>query len=298
MIMTPRERVPYSAIVDRPQLPLPGGARMIVWVIVNVENWEIRRPMPRAILPPPMGVPLVPDLPNWAWHEYGMRVGFWRLLHSLKTHGITPTLALNGSVCEVYPRVVEAGLGAGWELMGHGWLQGPMHSLEDQRGSIRRSIDAIRAFAGKAPRGWESPGLTETLDTVDVLAGEGIEYVADWVLDDQPCVVRTESGRLVSLPYTVELNDVAMMAVAQHSSDEMLKRGLLQFERLYQESVSATRIMSISVHPYLTGVPHRIGYFEELLKFVGGHTDVVFWTGQMILDWYNRTTGENVPDGM
>jgi allantoinase len=289
MAMSPRERVPYSAIVDRPRLPLPNGADMVVWVIVNVENWDIRRPMPRAILPPPMGVPLVPDLPNWAWHEYGMRVGFWRLLDCLKDLDIIPTLALNGSVCEAYPRIAEAGLKAGWEFMGHGWLQGPMHSLEDQRVSIRRSIDAIRAFAGRAPRGWESPGLTETFDTADVLAAEGVEYVADWVLDDQPCVIKTESGRLVSIPYTVEMNDVAMMAVAQHSSDEMLKRGVRHFERLLRESASITRIMSISVHPYLTGVPHRIGYLEELLKLIRARSNVVFWTGERILDWYTAT---------
>ena len=96
------ERVPYSAIVDRPKLTLPGNARLAVWVIVNVENWEIRRPMPRMVLPPPSGVPLLPDLPNWAWHEYGMRVGFWRFLECLTHRNIVPTLALNGSVCQRY----------------------------------------------------------------------------------------------------------------------------------------------------------------------------------------------------
>jgi allantoinase len=286
MTMTPRERIPFSAIVDRPALRLPAGVRMIVWVIVNVENWDIRRPMPRAVLPPPMGYPLIPDLPNWAWHEYGMRVGFWRILDCLKSLGIIPTIAMNGSVCDAYPRIVGAALDLGWELMGHGWLQGPMHSLEDQRVSIKRTIEAIRNTSGKAPRGWESPGLTETFDTVDILSAEGIEYVVDWVLDDQPCEIQTSSGPIVSLPYTVELNDVAMMAVAQHSSDEMLKRGLRQFERLFQESASTTRIMSISVHPYLTGVPHRIGYLEELLTHIAQQAGVVFWTGAQILDWY------------
>ena len=96
---TPRERVPYSAIVDRPPLVLPDGARMVVWSIVNVEDWGIERPMPRTVLPPPMGAPLLPDLPNWAWHEYGMRVGFWRLFDCLQKFGVTPTLAINGAVC-------------------------------------------------------------------------------------------------------------------------------------------------------------------------------------------------------
>src|SRR6185312_5813892 len=175
MSKTPRERIPYSAIVDRPPLKLPGGARMVVWTIVNVENWNIRRPMPRAVLPPPMGNPLLPDLPDWAWHEYGMRVGFWRFVEVLGNFGIVPTFALNGSVCELYPRVAEAALKAGWEFMGHGFIQGPMHNLEDQRISIRRTVDAIRQFTGKPPRGWESPRLTETLDTIDILAEEGIE---------------------------------------------------------------------------------------------------------------------------
>ena len=147
---TPRDRVPYSAIVDRPALVLPGDARMIVWTIVNVEDWGIERPMPRTVLSPPMGQPLLPDLPNWAWHEYGMRVGFWRLLECMQKFGVTPTLAINGIVCRNYPRIAQAAKDAGWEFMGHGWLQTPMHKVEDQRAAIRETIDAIRAFTGKA----------------------------------------------------------------------------------------------------------------------------------------------------
>jgi len=150
----PRERVPYSAIVDRPPLKLPDGARMAVWTIVNVEDWGIERPMPRTVLPPPMGQPLLPDLPNWAWHEYGMRVGFWRLYDCMRKYGIPPTLASNGIVCRTYPRVAQAAKDAGWEFMGHGWVQGPMHKVEDQRVAIRDTVEAIRQFAGTAPRGW------------------------------------------------------------------------------------------------------------------------------------------------
>jgi peptidoglycan/xylan/chitin deacetylase (PgdA/CDA1 family) len=286
MSRTPRERIAYSAIVDRPPLLLPGSARMVVWTIVNVENWDIQRAMPRAMLPPPMGNPLIPDLPNWAWAEYGMRVGFWRLYDSLRELGIVPTLALNGSVCSEYPRIAEAALKVGWEFMGHGYVQGPMHHLEDQRGAVRQTIEAIRSFTGKAPRGWESPGLTETFDTIDILSEEGIEYVADWVLDDQPCEIATSAGSIISIPYTVEMNDVCMMAVAQHSSQEWLIRGIRQFDRLYQESATATRVMAISLHPYLSGVPHRIGYVEEVLKHILDKPGVMFWTGEQILDWY------------
>ncbi len=286
--MTPRERVPYSAIVDRPPLPLPGGARMAVWTIVNVEDWGIERPMPRTVLPPPMGQPLLPDLPNWAWHEYGMRVGFWRLHACMQAFGITPTFAINGQVCKTYPRVAQAALDANWEFMGHGYVQGPMHKVDDQARAIADTIEAIKAFTGRAPRGWESPGLTETADTIDLLAAAGIEYVADWVLDDQPVPIQTRHGKVLSVPYTVELNDIAMMALQHHRGDEMYVRGVENFDRLYEESATITRVMAISVHPYISGVPHRIGHLERLYRHILSRPDVVMWTGEQILDWYNQ----------
>jgi len=285
-VKLPRERVPYSAIVDRPRLELPGGARLAVWTIVNVEEWSIERPMPRMVLSPPLGQPLQPDLPNWAWHEYGMRVGFWRLCEVLKKFDIKATLAINGSVCRSYPRIAKAALDAGWEFMGHGYVQRPMHHVEDQRKAILDTIEAIKAFTGKPPRGWESPGLTETFDTIDWLAEAGIEYVADWVLDDQPVEIRTATKPVVSIPYTVELNDIPMMLLQAHPSSEWLQRGIDQFERLYAEGEKSARVMAISVHPYITGVPHRIGYLEKLYEHLRQRPGVLMWKGEEILDWY------------
>jgi allantoinase len=289
----PRDRVPYSAIIDRPKLQLPAGGRLVVWTMVNVEEWGIERPMPRTVLPPPMGQPLLPDLPNWAWHEYGMRVGFWRFYECFKSRGITPTLAINGAVCKSYPRVAQAAHEAGWEFLGHGYLQGPMQKVEDQRAAIRQTAEAIRAVTGKKMRGWESPGLTETYDTIDFLAAEGVEYVADWVLDDQPCEIATASGPIVSVPYTVETNDITMMALQHHAAEEMLRRSIDQFDRLYQESATITRVMCVSLHPYISGVPHRIKYVEQLYDYMQRRPDVLFWTGEQVLDWYRAARPGN-----
>jgi peptidoglycan/xylan/chitin deacetylase (PgdA/CDA1 family) len=242
--------------------------------------------MPRTVLPPPYGQPLLPDLPNWTWHEYGMRVGFWRFLEVLKKYSVRATLAINGSVIQSYPRVAKAALEAGWEFMGHGYIQRPMHHVEDQRAAIRDTISAIKNFTGKPPRGWESPGLTETYDTIDWLAEAGIEYVADWVLDDQPCTIQTAHGPVVSVPYTVEMNDIAMMVLQNHPSEEWLRRGVDQFDRLYAEGEKSARVMAISVHPYISGVPHRIGYLEKLYEYILQRPGVAMWTGEQILDWY------------
>src|SRR5258708_569748 len=176
--MIPRDRCDYSAIVDRPPLRLPNDARIIVWTIVNLEVWDIARPMARQVLPPPTGQTLQPDVPNWSWHEYGMRVGVWRFFDLYKRLGIKPTLAINARVCADYRRVAEAARDAGWEFMGHSWEQMPIHKVEDQAAMIAKSMDAIERFTGTRPRGWLGPGLTETLDTPELLPAAAAQYTA------------------------------------------------------------------------------------------------------------------------
>ena len=280
------DRIPYQAIVDRPKLTFPDNRRMAVWVIVNVEHWRIDHAMPRTVLSPPMGQPLLPDVPNWSWHEYGMRSGFWRQHKALTERSIPATLAINGHVCQSYPRVASAALDAGWEFMGHGYFQGPTHKLDDQRGEIQKAIESIRNFTGKEPRSWECPGLTETDTTLDLLSEQGVEYIADWVIDDLPENIATPHGTITTIPYTVETNDIVVYALQQHRSDELLKRGMDQFDRLYRESADNARIMAISVHPYITGVPHRIAYLEKLLDYVNEHEGVCWMTASEIGDWY------------
>lgn len=280
------DRVPFVPFPQRPVLKAPPGKRMLVWVIVNVEHWSIERAMPRTVLPPPMGQSLLPDLANWSWHEYGMRSGFWRLHQALKQRGIIPTLATNGIVCQSYPQVAEAALKEGWEFMGHGWIQGPSHKVDNQAEAIAKTVESIRQFSGQAPRGWECPGLTETDETIDLLSAAGVDYVADWVIDDQPTWIEGTPRPMLSVPYTVELNDIPLMAIQHHRSDEMYHRGVLQLERLWQESEANPRVMAISVHPYITGVPHRIGGFEKLLDHVLSKADVAVMTGVQIADWY------------
>jgi peptidoglycan/xylan/chitin deacetylase (PgdA/CDA1 family) len=248
--------------------------------------------MARTVLPPPGGgTNPPPDVPNYSWYDYGLRVGVWRLKELLDRYGIKATVSLNGSVCTSYPRLVEAMLNAGWELMGHSYIQRPMALEQDQAGMIRQTMAAIRAMSGKPPRGWMGPGLTETWETPDLLAESGIEYVCDWVNDDLPYEMRVKSGRLVSLPYTVELNDIPIFLLQHHPAEELFRRTRDQFDTLYAEGETRPRCMAIAVHPYITGVPHRIRYFDQVCHYLTKHSGVLFWKGEEILDWYLNQAG-------
>ena len=284
----PRDRFDYSPLPARKPWKLPKGARIAVWTIVNIEEWDIEKAMARQYLPTPQGVAVVPDVPNWAWHDYGMRVGFWRLLEALRRRKIRATTAINAHVVESYTRVAQAMLDAGWEFMGHGVKQGAMHLIPDQRDAIRSAVSMLREFTGKKPKGWLGPGLTETWETLDILAEEGIEYVSDWVNDDQPYEIKTTSGSLVSVPYTLELNDIPMMLIQHHESSAWLDRVRDQFDRLYLEGAKNPRVMAIAVHPYIHGVPHRIKYFEAAYDYIRRHKGVWMTTGEEIYEWFKR----------
>jgi allantoinase len=284
--MIPRERCEFSAIVDRPPLRLPGKARLVFWTIVNYEVWDISRPMARQVLPAPTGVPLLPDVPNWSWHEYGMRVGAWRFFELFETRGICPTLATNARVCEDYPRVAEQAKTARWEFLAHAYDQLPIHKQDDQAAMIERSLAVIERFTGTRPVGWLGPGLTQTLETPELLAAAGVKYIGDWVYDDEPTVIRTAKGPLVTLPYTVELNDIPMMIVQHHESDYLLKRAIDQFDRLYAEGKHRAKIMALAIHPYISGQPHRVKYLEAIYDYVDRFEGVLHWNGAEILDWY------------
>jgi peptidoglycan/xylan/chitin deacetylase (PgdA/CDA1 family) len=284
--MLPTERLDYSPISERKRLVLPNGARLALWVIVNVEEWDINETMPRTVLTPPAGGSPMPDVPNWAWHEYGNRVGFWRMLEVFDDLNVPAVLAINGSAIGRYGAIVEAARQRHWEFIGHGFSQKNMQKVADEAADIARTAAAIRDVTGKNPRGWLGPGLTETWDTPDLLAEAGYDYVCDWVLDDEPVVLKTRSKPIVNLPYTQECNDVAMMLIQHHAAGEYQRRAIDQFEQLYRDSVKSARVMALVIHPYIMGAPHRLKYFRNTLGHIRGHRDVVCWTGEQILDWY------------
>jgi hypothetical protein len=156
---------------------------------------------------------------------------------------------------------------------------------------IKQSLDVIERCCGRRPVGWLGPGLTQTLETPDLLAAAGIKYIGDWVYDDEPTTIRTANGPLVTLPYTMELNDIPMMAVQHHEAEHLTKRAIDQFDRLYAEGEKRAKIMALAIHPYLSGQPHRIKYLEAIYDYTRRFDGVLYWTGDEILKWYLQCDG-------
>ena len=201
-------RIPYRMTSERPPLPPMQGKRILVHLVVNVEHWVFENAMPRTIITPPHGKETVPDVPNFSWADYGMRAGMPRILKLFTDRGLPASTSFNAGVIDAYPSAAEAMLKAGWEFIGHGMHQKAINHAEGgEEALIVAALDKIQKFTGQRPRGWLSPGLRETVDTPDLLKKNGIDYVCDWVIDDQPDWMRTKHGPMVAMPYNVEIND-------------------------------------------------------------------------------------------
>jgi allantoinase len=283
----PEDRFDFSAISQRPAWQLPEGKRIAIYPVVNIEEWNIDLPVPREYVTSPAGVVTVPNIPNWGWHEYGMRVGFWRLLDFFNARGLKASTAINARACLGAGEPVAAAMrDAGWGFMGHGYHQQALHRVDDQQDNIRKSFQVLSDYTGTAPKGWLGPGLHETLETLDYLAEAGFRFVTDWPMDEQPVPMRTSSEPIVAMPYTMELSDLPMMVVQGHQSHVWYDRVVDQFDCLYAEGATQPRVMSMSIHPYITGVPHRFKYFAKAYDYLLGHDEVWFTTAEEIYDWY------------
>lgn len=288
---TEHGRFPYSAIVDRPKLTWPNGARVAVWVIPNIEHFLFDRPS-ASISQATIG--LKPDILNYGWRDYGSRVGVWRMMDIIERRGFKGTVALNADVCTQFPRIIEGIKQLGWEIMGHG----PNNSMlinqqaeAEERAIIEATLSLIERSAGKRPRGWLGPALCETVNTPDLLAAAGVDYLADWTNDDQPYPMKVKSGRLYTIPYSLESNDYTFFLNLNQSAEDFGRLLQDQFDVLYEDGKQTGRVMAICLHPFLIGYPHRAKYLDQALAHIASRNEVWMATGSEIIDWYKKSIG-------
>lgn len=285
-------RFSYSPIAQRPPLQLPNDARVAVWATPNIEHFHFDKP---AISITPMTAGMQPDVLNYAWRDYGVRVGIWRLMDIFEKHGIRATAALNAEACEFYPEIVTAGTALDWEWMAHGVSNSMLIanlSEDEERNVIGGVLDTIEVSTGTRPRGWLSPALTESHVTLDLLAEAGVEYVADWCNDDQPYPIKTRAGSLVAMPYTLEVGDIPVFLERGGSGEDFYRVIIDQFDTLWEEGATTARILSLALHPFLVGHPFRARHLDRAFAYMKDRDGVWFATGSEILDWYGEVSAE------
>jgi peptidoglycan/xylan/chitin deacetylase (PgdA/CDA1 family) len=264
-----------------------------VWVIPNIEHFLFDRPSTSITA---VTTRFVPDVLNYSWREYGVRVGIWRMMDVMQRHGVRGTVALNSDACEHYPRIIEAGNALSWEWMGHGKNNSILMAEKDEaeeRQLIGDVLAAITNGTGKKPRGWLGPAMTETHNTLDILAEAGIEYVCDWVNDEQPYPIRVKKGAIFSIPYSGEMNDIPAFLENKQSAEAFGQMIKDQFDVLYEDGATTGRVMSICLHPFLVGHPFRSKYFADALAHITSRQEVWVTTGSEIIDWYRQHAPQN-----
>jgi allantoinase len=279
-------RFDYSPITQRGKVKCPKGARVAVWITPNVEHFHWKKP---AIAMTQMTASLSPDVLNYAWRDYGARVGIWRVMEILHRHGFPATAALNAEVCQHYPEIVKEGNRLGWEWMAHG----PSNSMlftgmpeEVERPIITGVLDTIAQATGKKPRGWLGPALTETDNTLDILTDAGVDYVADWCNDELPYTMKTRNGSIIAMPYTLEVGDIPVFLERGGSGEDFYRMIVDQFDTLYKEGGKIPRVLSIALHPFIIGHPFRAKHLDRALAYIRKHKAVWITTGGAIVDWY------------
>lgn len=277
----------YQPITERPPLQWPDGKRVAFYVGLNVEHFLPGRPS-TSIWPSE----LVPDALNHGWRDYGARVGIWRTIDSLDRHGVRASVLLNSLVAEWNPQIITAGLERDWAWLAHGSTNSILHTGFDEheeRAVLRDIVDTIETATGRRPQGWMGPGLTETANTPRLLAELGLGYLLDWTNDDQP--YPTNVPGMVSVPYTVELNDLILFQRGLTGPDflQMVKD---QYEVLSTDSAHSGRVMALALHPFVIGQPFRAKYLDLALECITAQPDVWVTTSDDIAEHYRTTTAE------
>jgi len=273
----------YSPITDRPPITWPGGARVAVYVGLNVEHFLLDRPSTSIW---PGTAELTPDALNYGWRDYGARVGIWRTIESLDRHGIRPSVLLNTAVIEHHPQIVAAGLERDWAWLAHGRTNSSLHAglgVDEERQLLAEIVDAIVDATGRAPLGWMGPGLTETHHTPELLAQLGFRYVLDWTNDDQPYPL-TVPG-MISVPYSVELNDLLIFGKGI-TGPEFLQMVEDQYEQLRADSETSGRVMALALHPFVIGQPFRHKYLDRALGWLAAQPDAWLTTSDDIAEHF------------
>jgi peptidoglycan/xylan/chitin deacetylase (PgdA/CDA1 family) len=268
----------WTMLEQRQPVAWPGGKRLALWVNVGLQYFPLNQQ--GKPFPPPGGMSTAyPDLRHYTLREYGNRVGIYRFFRAFDEFGIRPSFAVNARLAERYPYLLRRLVERGDEILCHGWHMDAPHYGGQDKGEeaalVKNSLEVLRSLSGQPVTGWLSPGKSQSMHTPELLVEQGIAYMCDWVNDDMPYRFRTPAGELTAMPLSTELEDRFIILHNGHSEAEYAAQIMDAFDYLYAEAAEqGGRILSLAIHPWMLGQPHRIGALEQVLKYIMGHEGV------------------------
>lgn len=272
---SPHGRYSYRPITDRPVYDWPGGKRLALYLGVNHEVFRFGDGHGAELAP----AKTQPDVMNYAWRDYGNRVGVWRLFDLFDRLGLRTTALLNADVLDQCPGLAEACRDRGDEIAAHGATnaeaQGELSRADEAR-LIADVTDRLAAL-GVRPTGWLGPWISESAGTPDLLAEAGYRYVLDWAHDDQPVKLATAHGDLLSVPYSQEINDIPAIIGRKQEAETFAAMIDAAVGQLLSECDRRPVVLGIALHPYIMGQPHRVPALARVLTRLREADDPRIW---------------------
>ncbi len=290
-------KYPYVPLPKRKPLRWPNGKRVAVIITFNLETWDLVKDTDQPYYaggPPILPNVLpgnIPDYPNYTWREYGQRVGIWRMFDAMDKFDVKPSCTTNAVTIERRTEMIDAAIERDCEILGHNYEQGELltdfaDQPDKEREIILRTLKAYENYVGRKAKGWLSSSLRGTLNTASVLAEQGCTFYCDIMNDDQPFMINTDNGPIVSIPYTNEINDFTLVTRRGHTTDEVSAIYREELKVLYEEGEQTGRIMNIGLHPHVSGRAYRNRSLIEFLEYAKTLDDVWWTTREEIAAWY------------
>ncbi|MCC6471998.1 MAG: polysaccharide deacetylase family protein [Alphaproteobacteria bacterium] len=278
MTLPTHGRYAYSPIKGRPVYDWPGGKRLAVYIGLNLEHFAFGEGLGAELAP----AGPQPDVLNFAWRDYGNRVGVWRMLDLFDALALPASVLVNASIYDYCPEVMAAVRRRGDEVVGHGRTNSERQGVLDEaaeRTLIAETTAAIRKHEGAPPAGWLGPWISQSRVTPDLLAEAGYAYLLDWCMDDQPVWFAARGGRrILSLPYPQELNDIPAIVARKDSGQQFADMIVDHFDEMLEQSAESPLVMGMALHPYIVGQPHRLRHLRRALGHIASHRERIWFT--------------------
>jgi allantoinase len=284
----------YRSLPRSKSVTWPSGKRLALFVMVHVEHFPLG--MTGKPIMPIGGMRYVPDYHGYTNRDYGNRIGIYRVMKLLDRFGIKATAAINSDVARRYPRLIDEIVARGWEVMASGVNMAQLHhgglAVPEEEALVAEAAATLRnAAAGQAVRGWHSPAHSGSMNTLELVAAQGFDYIADWINDDVPYAMTTKAGPLHSLPSGFEWSDAKILMQNDRAVEDYEAQVTSAFELLEDEATKeGGRVLPLPLHPWVIGQPHRIRALERVLDTILSSPTVWAASGSEIVDAYRAQT--------